>query len=515
MVCHACGREVGRSDRFCNGCGASLSGVTDTTQLVTAVAGAAPAAERGSGPTGDAGHDAAQERGRPHGDPGDRTGPDRHDDADERDVDEPDADEPDADEPDADPPVDPSVDPAVDDIWADADPVWAATGAVPVSDAPPPVAGAARVISTDELPSTEPITEVWMASATDVADDVADATVDIATGSLPEVGTTARMPLTPVAVGASGSVGHRFRFSAVTLIGIVTGFVTMAALFATALSVTSTSRLVIGPDAPPEFRTGTWIVDDLAGNLSIAGLIAIVSMVAGGLAAGFGWRWGSGLAGGAGLAVAGLAALAIGLAQVPIDAAKAFALIPPDEPFTLTITRDVGYWLLVAAGALGVVLFFASINDAFGDRRSGLNPWIAALGALATVATAAGPLLPENLAVFSDNWYVVDAAGQPSAVLLAGRLVQIALLVVTGVIGFLSVRRWGLGLAIGGSLPVVWLATSTLFDLTGSPVGPGFRNPGAEDMHLHGVTIIGVSAIAAISVLAVIAAYDQGVRERR
>ena len=49
----------------------------------------------------------------------------------------------------------------------------------------------------------------------------------------------------------------------------------------------------------------------------------------------------------------------------------------------------------------------------------------------------------------------------------------------------------------------------------GLPVGPGFRNPGATDMHIHGVTIIGVSAIAAMAILAVIAAYDQGVREHR
>jgi hypothetical protein len=191
------------------------------------------------------------------------------------------------------------------------------------------------------------------------------------------------------------------------------------------------------------------------------------------------------------------------------------ARIPSEEQFVLTITRDLGYWLLIAAGAIGIVLFFASINDALGDRRPGLNPWVAALGALAAVVTAAGPLIPENQAVFSDNWYLVEAPGEPPALLLVGRLVQLGLLAFTGVVGFLSVRRWGLGLAIGGSLPIVWLAASTLFELGDNPVGPGFRNPGAADMHLHGVTIIGVSALAAMSVLSVIAAYDQGTRERR
>jgi hypothetical protein len=189
--------------------------------------------------------------------------------------------------------------------------------------------------------------------------------------------------------------------------------------------------------------------------------------------------------------------------------------IPSEQQFTLTITRDLGYWLTVAAGALGVVLFFAAINDAASDRRSGLNPWIAALGALAVVVAAGGPLLPEQQAVFSDNWYLIDGPGEAPAMLLVGRLVQLGLLLLAGVIGFLTVRRWGLGLAIGGTIPIVWLAASTLFELTDRPVGPGFRNPGAVDMHIHGVTIIGVSAVAAMSVLAVIAAYDQGVRERR
>jgi hypothetical protein len=191
------------------------------------------------------------------------------------------------------------------------------------------------------------------------------------------------------------------------------------------------------------------------------------------------------------------------------------ARIPSEEQFTLTITRDMGYWLLIAAGAIGVVLFFASINDALGDRRPGLNPWVAALGALAAIVAAGGPLLPENLAVFSDNWYLVEGPGEPPALLLVGRIVQLGLLAFAGVVGFLCVRRWGLGLVVGGSLPIVWLAASTLFELTDSPVGPGFRNPGATDMHLHGVTIIGVSALTAMSVLGIIAAYDQGVHERR
>jgi hypothetical protein len=91
----------------------------------------------------------------------------------------------------------------------------------------------------------------------------------------------------------------------------------------------------------------------------------------------------------------------------------------------------------------------------------------------------------------------------------------LALLLVGGVVGYLSVRRWGLGLAIGAALPIVWLAASTLFGITSNPVGPGYRNPGATNSDLHGVTIIGVSAIVAMAILAVVAAYDQTTREHR
>jgi hypothetical protein len=232
-------------------------------------------------------------------------------------------------------------------------------------------------------------------------------------------------------------------------------------------------------------------------------------MVGGGVASAFGWRGGSGLAGGAGLATAGLTALAIGLAQYPIDAAYEMAAIPSDQQFTLTITRDLGYWLLVGAGAIGIIVFFASVNDALGDRRAGLNPWIAALGALAGLVMAGGPLIPEQLASFSDNWYVSDAPGAPPAMLLTARLVQLALLALAALIGFLAVRRWGLGIAIGGGLPAVWLTVSTMLELGDDPVGPAYRNPGSTVMDVHGVTIIGASALAAFALLAVVAAYDQ------
>jgi hypothetical protein len=454
MQCHECGRSIEVGDRFCTGCGVSLAGVSEPTEVVPAVPPADPM-------------------------PADPVSAE---------------------------PVDTTQLPATElvervdeDPWGDDDPVWAPTGAVPQLDEPAPSA------ATGELPSTEPITEVWMEPAG--PETGADPWADVPTGAVPA---TAQMPV--AAVAAPAVPGHRFRLTAVSLLGALGGVVLLVAVFATIVEITSNAPLTIGDDAPSTFRLGTWIADDLGSNVSVAGLVAALLMVVGGVAASFGWRWGSGMAGGGGIAAAGLAALIIGLAQYPIDAAHEFAAIPTDEQFTLTITKALGYWLLVAAGAIGIVVFFASTNDAFSDRRGGLNPWIAALGALAVVVATAGPMLPENLAVFSDNWYVGTGPGDPPAMLVAMRLVQLGLFAIGGVVGFLSVRRWGLGLAAGATLPAIWLGVSTLFEIGDSPIGPGFRNPGAADAALHGVTIIGLSATLAMLVLAVVAAYDQSVR---
>jgi hypothetical protein len=400
--------------------------------------------------------------------------------------------------------------------WSE--PVWAPTGSVPATSPP------RDTTATDQLPATQPIgaTEPADPDETPPASEPPvltpyDYGADDPTAT-PAGSTTTMMPgpyvVDPYAAPYVAPEGAgRFRISAVLVLGIATGLVALVALFTDVLSIQSDRLLGPDPDAPAGFGTGVWLLDDLADNLSVAGMLAALAMVAGGVASGFGWKWGGGLAGGGGLAFGGVAAIAIGLAQMPIDAAHEYAKIPVDPPFTLTITRDLGYHLLIVAAALGLVLFFTSFNDA-SDHRPGLNPWIAALGGLSVVITAAGPLLPEGLALFSDNWYIVEAPGEPPAMLLVGRIIQLVALLVTGLLGFLSVRRYGVGLAIGGSLPVIWMAASTLFDLTDHPVGPAFRNPGSSEIDLHGVTVIGVAALASMLVLAVIAAYDQTVRER-
>ncbi len=495
MECHACGRSVDDVDRFCNGCGVPLQAETAGAPTDRSAGEADPT------PPGVAGAATGIIAVATSPDDAPEPAGDLDESVDDESVDDDDL-----------PPTE-LVATSGGELPED-EPSWAPTGSVPVTAAAATVA--TDELATTDLPATQPITEVWMNTVD--ADPAPPTPYDFVenepvavTGQLEaQVAATATMPAMPVAPPEDHT---HFRFNLILFVALLAGIISLVAVFADVISITSDSRLVQTDDTPADFRTGTWIVDDLADNLSIASLIAILAMVAGGVASGFRWRWGSGLAGGAGLAMAGLAALTVGLAQFPIDTARAFARVPTEDPFVLTITRDLGYWLLIAAGALGIVLFFASINDAMGDRRPGLNPWIAALGALAVVVAAAGPLLPENQAIFSDNWYLIEGPGEASALLLVGRLVQIGLFVVGGVVGFLSVRRWGLGLAVGATLPGIWLVISTLFELTDDPVGLGWQNRGAVDMHVHGVTIIGTSAVLAMLVLAVIGAYDQSARE--
>ena len=299
----------------------------------------------------------------------------------------------------------------------------------------------------------------------------------------------------------------RFRFGVVSGTAVVAAVVALVGVFANVTSIATDAT-------SPTFETGDWLVSDLGSNLPVAGLVGIAALVVGAVVAGFGIRWGAGLAGGAGLALAGWAALVIGLAEQPLQAATTAVEQPTTESFTITLTRDLGYWLLLATIVLGGAVFVVSLVLAGNDGRSGLNPWIAALGAVSALVAAAGPLVPEGEATFRNNWTSAGGTFDQPTAYLAGRLAQVILLALAGVVGFLQVRRWGLGLAIGGMLPVVWLALTTMLELGDSPVGPADTNPGDAAGDLHAVTVVGITALAGLAIVAVIAAYDQTVRER-
>jgi hypothetical protein len=253
--------------------------------------------------------------------------------------------------------------------------------------------------------------------------------------------------------------------------------------------------------------TGPQTLADLGSDLGSAALAGAGVMVLGGLLACFGLRWGAGLAGGAGLAVAGWAGLSIGLAELPIAIAESITRTSTEE-FTLRVTRDVGWWLIVGIGVIGVLVFASSLRSAGTGGHRALNPLIAAVTAVASVVLAFGPLIPVGDATFSDNFRSPDANFDLPSAFFAGRLGQVALIAVAGVVGMLIVRSYGLGLAAGGTSVAIVLWVASLAELGDRPIGIADRNPGAANTIPHAVTSVGlVSTLALLTIAAALATY--------
>jgi hypothetical protein len=260
--------------------------------------------------------------------------------------------------------------------------------------------------------------------------------------------------------------------------------------------------------------TGARTLEDLGSDLGLAGFIGAAIMVIGGLLACFGLRWGAGLAGGAGLALAGWAGLTIGLAELPIAIAESITRTSSIE-FTLRVTRDLGWWLIVGVGVIGAVVFVASLRSIGSGGRAALNPLVAAITAVAMVVLAFGPLVPVNDAAFADNFRSVDPTRDLPAAFFAGRLGQVGLLALAGVAGMLIVRSYGIGLAVGGVSVALWLWIASIGRIGPNPVGIAERNPGADDTVPHAVTTVGMVASLVLLVLAAALATYRLNRRRR
>lgn len=257
-------------------------------------------------------------------------------------------------------------------------------------------------------------------------------------------------------------------------------------------------------------RTAT--IDDVGGNLAIAGFVGAAAMLLGGFLHCFHLRWGAGLAGGAGLALIGWAALTLGLVEDPIAEARRTTRDPstPGE-FTLTITRDLGYWLIVAVAAIGLIVFVVSLSGAGTGGHRGLNPWTAALGAVASLVVAAGPLITVNGANFDVNFDADDL----SRLYLLGRLVQLGSIVLSGVVGFLLVRTYGLGLVLGGLSVPFWMWLSSQLQLGEPSIGIGSLNLRSSSTTPHAVTTTGVALASFLLLLAAVLAVVQHAKRRR
>jgi hypothetical protein len=318
-------------------------------------------------------------------------------------------------------------------------------------------------------------------------------------------------PVTPaVRVQSPTARTPLFHPTVMTAIGVVSVIVLLVALTADIIAIETTAGPAMAQVADSiGLRTGVWHLGDLASNITVAGLIAAIGLAVGAVASAMGRSWGAGLVGGSGLAAAGVAGLAVGLVEYPIRIATSFAAVGSAEPFTVTITRDLGYWSLIAAGGIGVVAFFASVNDMVIDRRNDLNPIVAAVGALAALLTAVGPMMPTAAGSWSTNWVIGSADGDWPTALLIGRAVQIAGLAIGGVLGFLSVRRFGLGMIAGTITAPMWMALTTWIAFGGSPIGPGHRNPGGSSSEVAGLTVVGVVATATVLAVASAIAWDR------
>jgi hypothetical protein len=326
--------------------------------------------------------------------------------------------------------------------------------------------------------------------------------------------TTPARPKTPAPVSPKPAVAVRMRPTVMTAVG---GLLTVATLLAFTLDI-----LRITTTAPADLltaarstgvRVGTWQAEALASNLGLAGLGIAVLAAIGAVGTVLGRTWGAGLVGGAGLSATGVGALAVGLIEQPVAAATRFAELGATEAFTVTIERPLGYWMLLATVTAGVVTFFASINEIFRDRRHDLNPLIAAVGALAVLGAALGPLLPVDPAVFSDNWMIGEGPGTWPTLLVIARLVQIGAVTVGGLLGFLLVRRHGLGLVLGALGPMSIMVATTWTDLGSNPVGPAYRNPGGGSS-VATLTVVGTVAAAALLAVAASIAWENDADQR-
>ncbi len=479
MRCHVCNVAVGDGQRFCHECGESLDGVTNPTEPYDVVPPSlnerrdpderADLADPSTGVGNDAGWWAAS-GGAPEPDDG-LPGTE---------------------------PIDVVASSAVDGL--------ASTEAIGVT----PVPGEATRSSLDAVPY-EPMDQVPSLDATPEferttamapasAAGYLDTTDELPPGGAAGVGSTAQMAVTDAGGLFDGGadvqdyepVPEGFRLRAAFVFGVLAMIATLMASVADIIDI-RTTRPVDG------IIVGIRALDDFGSNLAVAGFIGAALMLVGGLLSCFGLRWGAGIAGGAGLSLTGWAAVTLGLVEAPIHAAEGVTLNAGEvTPFTLSVTRDLGYFLILSIGIIGLLVFLMTLRMAGTGGRRGLNPWIAAVGALAAVVLAAGPLITLGGAPLDAN---LGTVGIPKE-FFAGRLVQLGLIVVTGVIGFLSVRTYGLGLALGGLGVATWMWVTSLADLGDLPVSVAVGNLGTRETTPHAVTTVGVTASLALLLIA-------------
>jgi hypothetical protein len=252
-------------------------------------------------------------------------------------------------------------------------------------------------------------------------------------------------------------------------------------------------------------------MNDLSSNSLVACIIGAVLLVVGGAIGATGRRIGVGLAGGTGLALAGFAAFTASQDVAVLDTLKR-GLAERGVTYQLTTTLEVGFWLCIATAVLAAVVAGVSVVGAL-DRRARIHPAVGAAGVLGTLAVVVGSLLPQQGGALADNfssdhavgavqfWKAyfrltldIDHASQPPITTYL-RLLVLFLLLVGGLVGFISGTRCGVGLVIGSVSLSVWLWASSWGEWGDLPFGIASGNVGSTDFAPHVVTSIGMVVV--------------------
>lgn len=317
-----------------------------------------------------------------------------------------------------------------------------------------------------------------------------------ATAALP----TQTGPITPVAgitaqVHLEVAAPKQFRVTPLLVVAVLAGVLAVASGFLDVASFEISGDIAY---------SDAYKLNDFSTNNIVGTIIAAVLLIGGAALGSTGRRVGSGLAGGAGLALAGMVAMMAGSVVALFDTTEV-GLLGAGAGYTLTTTYEIGFFLAVAASVLGGLVFVLSMRDMGADGHPVVTPAIGVLGALGAVAVAIGPLIPQNGASFADN-FSQDVI--PPATLLL-RLLVLVLILVGGVLGFLLSRRWGLGLALGAISVGAWQWVTALTESGDIPVGIAGGNFFADSFKPHVVTTIGVVVMVVAGLVGLLAAAQQ------
>lgn len=354
----------------------------------------------------------------------------------------------------------------------------AASPTLPISTVPDPAVAETTALTVVEQTAHSATAEVWAAA-------------DAATGRL---ATTAPAPLMPTSAWpvvdgddatdtldiTNDLAAGPQPFRLTPLVGVAT----IAAVLAVATAFVDVATTEVSGDTT---WTLTYKLNDFASNYTVGAIIAAVLMVAGAALGATGRRFGTGLAGGAGLALAGMMSFMIGQVIAWFDASEV-GLMQGGGAFTLTTTQEIGFWLAVTAAVLGVVAFVLSLSGRGNDGHPQVSEVFTVVGAVATLLVIVGCLIPGKGTEFADQF--ANDFTPPATLLL--RLLVFVLIGVGGIVGFVSGRRWGLGMALGAISIGVWQWITALTESGDFPFGIGGGNYGASDYSPHIITTVGV-----------------------